>query len=141
MKSKSERYPSIRIQKYIADAGLCSRRKAEELITLGKVFVNGRRLSQMGFKVDPEFDVIEVDEKVIESKATEKIYLVMNKPRGYVTTVFDPEGRNTVMDLCKEVTERIYPVGRLDYLSEGLLVLTNDGDVANMIMHPKFAVE
>lgn len=126
----------IRLQKFIADCGVTSRRKAEDLITAGRVKVNGIVQRELGSKVNPDVDSIIVDGKVADLTSVEKIYLVMNKPRGVMTTVSDPEGRETVLDLCKEYSERIYPVGRLDYLSEGLLILTNDGDVANTIIHP-----
>ena len=134
MNSENSNY--IRLQKFIADCGVTSRRKAEDLISLGKVKVNGKIIKILGTKVNPSEDVVWVDDRVIDLKQVEKIYIMMNKPRGYVTTLNDPEGRKTVMDICQEISERIYPVGRLDYLSEGLLLLTNDGEVANMIMHP-----
>lgn len=130
----------IRLQKVIADCGVTSRRKAEELIVQGRVKVNEEVVSTLGTKVDPHEDVVQVDDQVIDLNAVQRIYMVMNKPRGYVTTLNDPEGRKTVMDLCQEVSERIYPVGRLDYLSEGLLVLTNDGEMANFIMHPRHEI-
>lgn len=126
----------VRLQKFIADCGITSRRKAEELITAGRVKVNGIVVRELGSKVNPEDDSVIVDGKVADLNSVEKVYLVMHKPRGVMTTVSDPEGRETVMDLCKEISERIYPVGRLDYLSEGLLIMTNDGDVANTIIHP-----
>jgi 23S rRNA pseudouridine2605 synthase len=103
--------------------------------------VNGRTVTELGTKVDPEKDSIQVDENTLELSTVEKVYLVMNKPRAYMTTLHDPEGRPTVMDIIYGVKQRIFPVGRLDYLSEGLLILTNDGDLANMIMHPKYEVE
>lgn len=130
----------IRLQKYIADCGVTSRRKAELLITSGRVQVNGEVVMELGTKVNPDIDVILVDGHVADLNAVEKMYVVLHKPRGVMTTVNDPEGRETVMDMVKSISERIYPVGRLDYLSEGLLVLTNDGEVANLIMHPKFNV-
>lgn len=130
----------IRLQKFISDCGITSRRKAEELIVQGRVQVNGVTTTLLGTKVDPHEDVVSVDGQTADLGATKKIYVLLHKPRGYVTTLKDPEGRNTVMDLVQEVPERIYPVGRLDYLSEGLLLMTNDGEVANMIMHPKFEV-
>ncbi|PIK14755.1 pseudouridine synthase [Halobacteriovorax sp. JY17] len=130
----------LRLQKYIADCGITSRRKAEELIVQGRVQVNGDTVRVLGTKVNPDIDAVIVDGQIADLGSIDKVYLVMNKPRGYVTTVEDPEGRKTVMDLCKEVSERIYPVGRLDYLSEGLLLLTNDGEVANMVMHPSFNI-
>lgn len=131
----------IRLQKYIADCGVTSRRKAEHLITQGRVTVNGEVVMELGSKVDAKNDVVMVDGHLADLNAVEPIYLMLHKPRGYVTTLNDPEGRETVMDLVKDVSERIYPVGRLDYLSEGLLLMTNDGEVANMIMHPKYNVQ
>lgn len=132
---------SIRLQKVIADCGVTSRRKAEGLILDGRVTVNGRTVTELGTKVNPHTDIIQVDDRTIELSAVDKIYIVMNKPRAYMTTLSDPEGRPTVMELIYGVKQRIFPVGRLDYLSEGLLILTNDGDLANMIMHPKYEVE
>ncbi len=130
----------LRLQKYIADCGVTSRRKAEHLITQGRVTVNGDVVMELGTKVDPENDIVLVDGHLADLNAVEPIYLMLHKPRGFVTTLSDPEGRETVMNLVKEISERIYPVGRLDYLSEGLLLMTNDGELANMIMHPKFNV-
>jgi 23S rRNA pseudouridine2605 synthase len=119
-----------RLQKIIAAAGIASRRKAEELITQGRVSVNGQIVTELGSKADPERDHIKVDGKLLRGPER-NVYLLLNKPKGYVTTVSDPEGRPTVMDLVRHVGERIYPVGRLDYASEGLLLLTNDGALAN----------
>jgi 23S rRNA pseudouridine2605 synthase len=124
--------PAERLQKIIATAGVTSRRKAEELIAQGRVTVNGQVITQLGSKADPEQDHIKVDGKLLRG-AERHIYLLLNKPKGYVTTVADPEGRPTVMDLVKHVGERIYPVGRLDYGSEGLLLMTNDGELANVL--------
>ena len=129
----------IRLQKYIADCGVASRRKGEELILQGRVRVNGKVVRILGTKVAPE-DVVLVDGGPLDSSRTQKVYVLLNKPRGCVTTVNDPEGRKTVMDLVPEISERIYPVGRLDYLSEGLLLLTNDGEMAHKIMHPSHDV-
>ena len=126
----------VRLHKYIADCGITSRRKAESLILAGKVSIDGKRVNTMGVKVNPKNQLIQVDGQILSSSSTHKIYLVLNKPRGIMTTVNDPEGRRTVIDLCQEINERIYPVGRLDYLSEGLLVLTNDGEFAHQIIHP-----
>jgi len=131
---------TMRLQKYIADCGVTSRRKAEELMTMGKVTVNGKKVTELGVKVDPHNDVVMVNGEVIDLMSVDHMYLVLNKPRGYITTVTDPEGRKTVMDLVPQIKSRIFPVGRLDYLSEGLLLMTNDGDFANLIMHPKFEV-
>ena len=127
---------SIRLQKFIADCGITSRRKAEVLITDGKVSVNGKVITELGTKVNPSTDAVSVEGQFIDKNMKEDIYLVMNKPRGFVSTVSDPEGRKTILDLCKEISERIYPVGRLDYLSEGLIILTNDGEFAQSILHP-----
>ena len=124
----------VRLQKFIADCGITSRRKAEDLIVMGRVTVNGDLVKELGTKVDPSVDAVMVDGKVADLGAVEKIYMVMNKPRGIMTTVHDPEGRKTVLDLCQEISERIYPVGRLDYLSEGLLILSNDGELANVVL-------
>lgn len=137
--SKKEKV-QLRLQKVIADCGVASRRKAEELIVQGRVKVNNEVVTEMGIKVDPLNDIVEVDGNVIDLLAVQQFYLVLNKPRGYVSTVSDPEGRKTVLDLCKGINARIFPVGRLDYLSEGLLILTNDGNVANTIMHPRYEV-
>jgi 23S rRNA pseudouridine2605 synthase len=131
----------VRLQKVIADCGVTSRRKAEGLILDGRVEVNGRTVTELGTKVNPHSDTIQVDGNTLELMAIDKVYIVMNKPRAYMTTLSDPEGRPTVMELIFGVKQRIFPVGRLDYLSEGLLILTNDGDLANMIMHPKYEVE
>ena len=121
-----------RLQKLIAAAGIASRRKAEELITQGRVAVNGQIVTELGSKADPERDHIKVDGKPLR-RAERHIYLAMYKPKGYVTTGSDPEGRPTVMDLIPQVGARVYPVGRLDYASEGLLLLTNDGELANSL--------
>jgi 23S rRNA pseudouridine2605 synthase len=125
--------PLERLQKIIAAAGIASRRKAEELITQGRVAVNGQIISELGSKADPERDHIKVDGKLLRGPQRHK-YFLLNKPKGYVTSVSDPEGRPTVMSLLRNVGERIYPVGRLDYSSEGLLLLTNDGDLANKLI-------
>lgn len=130
----------VRLQKYISDCGITSRRKAEVLIREGRVTVNGDVVMELGTKVNPYSDIIMVDGHLADLQAVEPIYLMLHKPRGFVTTTNDPEGRETVMNLVKEISERIYPVGRLDYLSEGLLLMTNDGEFANMIMHPKYNV-
>jgi 23S rRNA pseudouridine2605 synthase len=123
-----------RLQKIIAAAGIASRRKAEELIAAGAVSVNGQIVTELGTKADAETDHIRVNGKLLKGPQRHT-YLMMNKPKGYVTTVSDPEGRPTVMDLVRSAGVRVYPVGRLDYASEGLLLLTNDGDLAHKLTH------
>jgi 23S rRNA pseudouridine2605 synthase len=125
--------PSERLQKIIAAAGIASRRSAEKLISSGAVSVNGQMVTELGTKADPEHDHIRVNGKLLHG-AERPIYLLMNKPKGYVTTVSDPERRPTVMDLLRGIRVRVYPVGRLDYASEGLLLLSNDGELANKLM-------
>jgi 23S rRNA pseudouridine2605 synthase len=125
--------PPERLQKIIAAAGVASRRKAEELITSGLVQVNGQTVTELGTKADPEHDHIRVNGKLLQGPER-FTYIVLNKPKGYVTTVSDPEKRPTVMDLVRGVKGRVYPVGRLDWASEGLLILTNDGALANALM-------
>ncbi|MBZ5549515.1 MAG: rRNA pseudouridine synthase [Acidobacteriia bacterium] len=125
--------PTERLQKIIAAAGVASRRKAEELITSGRVQVNGKMVTELGTKADAEQDHIRVDGKLLRGPERYS-YIVLNKPKGYVTTVSDPEKRPTVMDLVRSVRGRVYPVGRLDWASEGLLLLTNDGELANALM-------
>jgi 23S rRNA pseudouridine2605 synthase len=119
----------------LASRGVSSRRGAEELIREGRVSVDGKVITEMGTKVDPRTAVIKVDGKLIRPKALQ--YVILNKPRGYITTTNDERGRKTVMDLVK-TQERLYPVGRLDRDTEGLLLLTNDGEVANRVMHPRY---
>jgi 23S rRNA pseudouridine2605 synthase len=125
--------PTERLQKIIAAAGIASRRKAEELITAGRVQVNGKTVTELGSKADPERDHIRVDGKLLRGPER-PVYLALNKPRGYITAASDPEGRPTVLDLVR-AGARVYPVGRLDYASEGLLLLTNDGALAARLMH------
>jgi len=125
--------PPERLQKIIAAAGVASRPKAEQLITGGLVSVNGQVVTELGSKADPERDHIRVDGKLLHGPERH-VYLLMNKPKGYVTTLSDPEHRPTVMDLLRGVGARVYPVGRLDYASEGLLLLTNDGEFAHRLM-------
>jgi 23S rRNA pseudouridine2605 synthase len=125
--------PAERLQKIIAAAGIASRRKAEELISSGRVKVNGKVVTELGSKADPETDHIRVNGKLLHG-AQRHVYLLLNKPKGYVTTASDPEGRPTVMKLVRGVPSRVYPVGRLDYASEGLLLMTNDGDLAHHLM-------
>ncbi|MGP8252871.1 MAG: pseudouridine synthase [Terracidiphilus sp.] len=129
-----------RLQKILAQAGIASRRRAEEMIVEGRVMVNGQVVTQLGAKADPARDHIRVDGKLIAGAERQR-YFVLNKPRGYVTTVSDPEGRPTVMQFFEKMQQRLYPVGRLDYLSEGLLLVTNDGELANQLTRASLGVE
>src|SRR2546422_9153991 len=124
---------SERLQKIMAACGVASRRKAEEMIAAGRVTLNGKVVVERGTKADRERDVISVDGKPLKSRER-LLYFLLNKPQGYVTTVSDPEGRPTVMEFLKKCPERVYPVGRLDYASEGLLLMTNDGALAQKLM-------
>ena len=144
----------IRLQKYLAECGVASRRKAEEYITAGFVKVNGVVVTELGTKIDPEKDKVEVksqagnimqivsqtennEEGLKEVKPENKVYILLNKPVGYVTTVSDEKGRSTVMELLKDVQEKIVPVGRLDMFTSGLLLFSNDGEFINKVTHPK----
>jgi 23S rRNA pseudouridine2605 synthase len=127
-----------RLQKVIAHAGIASRRKAEQLIEDGKVTVNGKIVTELGVKVSSK-DVIEVDGIKVERE--EPVYFLFYKPRGVITAVHDDKGRKTVRDFFPHVEQRIYPVGRLDYDTSGLLIMTNDGDFANLMTHPKYEIE
>ena len=129
----------IRLQKLISTAGVASRRAAEEMISAGKVTVNGAA-AKLGDSADPDTDIILVDGKPLP-KNDGRMYIMLNKPRGYVTTLSDEKGRRCVTDLVKDAGTRLYPVGRLDMYSEGLLLMTNDGDFANMLMHPSHNVK
>ncbi len=128
-----------RLQKIIAAAGICSRRKAEELILAGRVQVNGKVVTELGTKADPARDHIRVDGKLLHGPERHRYYL-LNKPKGYVTTVSDPESRPTVVGLIRG-GERVFPVGRLDYASEGLLLMTNDGELANALTRAASRIE
>ena len=128
-----------RLQKIISASGLMSRRAAEELIAAGKVSVNGVTAA-LGDKAEAGVDIILVDGKALPSVG-EKLYIMLNKPRGYVTTLSDEKGRKNVTELIKELGTRLYPVGRLDMYSEGLLLMTNDGDFANRLMHPSHEID
>lgn len=127
-----------RLQKVLAQAGVASRRKCEELILSGAVEVNGEQVLTLGTKVDPAADEIKVNGKKIRSES--KVYVMLNKPKGVITSANDPQGRKVVSDFLPGIKQRIYPVGRLDYDTEGLLLLTNDGEFANMLTHPKHHV-
>lgn len=123
----------------MADAGIASRRASEELIRRGRVRVNGRVVTQMGTRVQPQIDEIHVNGRPLRLP-TGRTYILLNKPRGFITTVNDPHGRRTVLDLIKDVRGRLYPVGRLDYDTEGLLLLTNDGELTQALTHPRHEV-
>jgi len=127
-----------RLQKVIAQSGITSRRKAEQLILDGRVKVNNKIVTTLGTKVSPS-DKIEVDHIPLERE--KKVYFLLYKPRGYISSVQDEKGRQTVIDLLEDVEERIFPIGRLDYTSSGILLLTNDGDFAHLLMHPKHEIE
>ncbi len=127
-----------RLQKYLAEAGIASRRACEELIRAGRVRVNGRVVCELGIAVDPSRDRVELDGR--EVRPEPKVYVLLYKPRGYVTTARDPQGRRKVTDLVADAGRRVFPVGRLDYDSEGLLLLTNDGELAYRLTHPRFHV-
>ncbi len=127
--------PEERLQKILANAGIASRRKAEDLILAGRVSVNGATITELGSKADLSVDKVKVDGQVL-SAPKHHVYIALHKPKNVVTTVRDPQGRETVMSFFKGLRERIYPVGRLDYASEGLLLLTNDGDFANALTSP-----
>lgn len=127
-----------RLQKILAQAGVASRRKCEELILAGAVEVNGEKVTTLGTKADANVDAITVNGKPIRSE--KKIYVMLNKPKGVITSAKDPQGRKVVSDFLPGIKERVYPVGRLDYDTEGLLLLTNDGEFANLLTHPKHHV-
>ena len=134
--SKTEREGLIRLNKFLSNAGIASRREADQLIELGLVNVNGVVVKELGLKIDPKNDVVKYDDAVLRPEKLR--YFLLNKPKGFLTTMEDPEGRKTVMDLVKDAcVERIYPVGRLDRATTGLLLFTNDGELAKRLMHPK----
>lgn len=129
----------IRIQKYISECGYSSRRKAEELIKDGKVLINGK-IAKIGDKVDENNCHVKINGKLIK-KCDTKVYIALNKPSGYISAVKDDKDRKTVVDLLKGVEKRVFPVGRLDYDTEGLLILTNDGEFTNKVTHPKYKIK
>lgn len=124
-----------RLQKILSEAGLCSRREAEKRLLAGRITLNGRRVTELGTKADPSRDKIAVDGKPVFLPRG-KIYYLFHKPRNVMVTRFDPEGRPTIYDYLKKIRERVYPVGRLDFDSEGLLLLTNDGELTHQLTHP-----
>lgn len=129
----------MRLNKYIASAGICSRRKADELIAAGNVKVNGAVMREMGYDVQ-EGELVEVNGRRIQPEQQKKVYVAVNKPWGMVTTMEDEHNRATVADLVKDIPERLFPVGRLDYNTTGLLLMTNDGDLAFRLTHPRHEV-
>jgi len=129
-----------RLQKVMSEFGVASRRKCEEMIAAGKVKVNGRFITEQGCKVDIEKDIIEVDGKILKS-LDDKLYIILNKPVGCITSVKDQFGRPTVLDLLNGISIRVFPIGRLDYDTEGLIILTNDGDLTYKITHPKHNID
>lgn len=130
----------VRLQKFLAEAEIASRRKAEQYILEGRVKVNGKVVSELGTKVDEDKDIVEFDSKVVK-KAEKNVYIMLHKPEGCVTTAKDQFDRKTVLEYLTDVKERVYPVGRLDYDTSGLLILTNDGDLTYRLTHPKHNVE
>ena len=129
----------MRINKYLADCGVASRRKCDELILQGKVKVNNKVTRELGLNIKPT-DVVLFENRVVRPNVR-RVYYKLHKPKGYVTTASDEKGRKTVVELMRKVQERVYPIGRLDYDTEGLLLLTNDGDITNILTHPKNAVK
>lgn len=129
----------MRLNKYIAQAGVASRRKADELTANGNVKVNGIVVSEMGYDVKDE-DIVEVNGRVIKPEE-KKVYILLNKPKGYITSTEDEKDRKTVMDLVTDIPERIFPVGRLDYNTSGIIVMTNDGELSNILTHPKHEID
>ncbi len=129
----------IRLQKYFTDCGVLSRRAAEAEIAAGRVRVNGE-IAQIGAKIDPARDTVTYKGKVVEAKSDRGIYIMLNKPRGYVTTLSDEKGRKCITELISEIEERVYPIGRLDMDSDGLLLLTNDGELTNFLTHPRHEI-
>lgn len=129
----------IRLQKFLADCGLGSRRFCETLITAGRVSIDGETVSQLGTKVDPDTQKVVCNGKTVTKEAS--VTLLLNKPPKIICTSDDPQGRTTVLDLLDDLPERVYTVGRLDFMSEGLIIVTNDGDLAHALMHPRYHVE
>jgi len=129
----------IRIQKLFSQAGVASRREAERLIREGRVTVNGKKVFELGRRIEPSKDRIKVDNKLV-SLQKKNIYIILNKPKYYITSSYDPQGRHIIIDLLPELKKKVFPVGRLDYDAEGLILLTNDGDLAQKLQHPKYQV-
>lgn len=130
---------TIRLNKYLASIGIASRRKIDDMISAGKIKVN-EQLAIMGQKIDPEKDKISLNDQLLKIKDPNLIYILLNKPKGYISSTKDEENRPTILELV-HITTRLYPIGRLDYNSEGLIILTNDGDLTQKLTHPKYHVE
>jgi len=137
--AKSAERRTVRLNRFIALAGICSRREADSVIASGRVQINGRRVYELGIQIDPERDSVKVDGKSIQAES-KKVYFIFHKPKNVMTTMSDPEGRPCIADYTNKLSLRVYPVGRLDWSSEGLLLLTNDGEFANKVMHPRHDV-
>jgi len=131
----------LRLAKYLAQAGIASRRHAEQMIKNGEIKVNGQLVTEMGTQVEPGKDVIEYQGRIVGSTRPRMIYVLLNKPAGFICSVDDPQGRPTVLDLLKDIKERIYPVGRLDFDTSGLLILSNDGEFTNLMIHPRYKIK
>ncbi|MGI5911489.1 MAG: pseudouridine synthase [Syntrophomonadaceae bacterium] len=128
----------MRLARYLANAGISSRRKAEALINQGRVKVNEVTVKEKGFIITPGQDMVKFDGHIVTIQ--DKIYILLNKPAGYISSVYDPQGRPIVLDLLKDIKQRVYPVGRLDYDTEGLLLLSNDGEFTNLMLHPRYGM-
>ncbi len=131
--------PEIRLQKFLADCGLGSRRFCETLITAGRVSIDGKTVAELGTKVDPETQKVVCNGKAVAKEAS--VTILLNKPPKIICTSNDPQGRTTALDLLEDLPERVYTVGRLDFMSEGLIIVTNDGDLAHALMHPRHHIE
>lgn len=128
----------IRIQKLLSHAGVASRREAEKLIQEGRVTVNGKKVYEVGTKVEPDKDKVKVDNKLVS--LAKKTYIILNKPKRYITSIHDPQGRSVITDLLPELGSKVFPVGRLDFDTEGIILLTNDGDMAQKLQHPRYQI-
>ncbi|MBF0273697.1 MAG: rRNA pseudouridine synthase [Nitrospinae bacterium] len=139
-KDEAQEDDGVRINKYLSSLGIAARRKIDEMILEGRVLVNGKLLKKPGIKIDIKKDSIKIDNKIVTPKETNLIYILLNKPKGTITSTSDDKKRPTIFSCLPEFHERIYPVGRLDFASEGALLLTNDGELAYKLTHPKFLV-
>lgn len=130
----------LRLAKFLSQAGIASRRQGEELIGQGQVKVNGLIITELGYQVNPELDQVEFAGTIIKHTQT-PVYILLNKPPGYICSSSDPQGRPTILDLVKDIRQRIYPVGRLDFDTAGLIILSNDGEFTNLMIHPRYKIE